>query len=279
MNVKLLLKAFFYHHIFIAFCALALCWQTFVLLHKTAANNHLYFFVFFATLLSYNTHFFLAAQKSTSSVQLRWFHQTKKFTLIFNSLVLAATLYYFYHLREISSYIILAVVFNAAYTAPLLFKTTLKIPLVFTFVKSYFIGIIWVFATGILPLFLIKQQLGLLEIAILLHRFLLVSIATLIFDYRDKLRDYELGVHTPANKMNEHQFHWFFIFNLFLMAGSVVFLFLSTNELVQWFQLVPCGFLWWAFLKSKKRTDDLFYLTLVDGALFLSAILSIFLLI
>lgn len=279
MSLKLLFKAFFYHHLFMAICATSLCWQTFVLLHKNAANNHLYLFVFFATLLSYNTHFFLASKKSKSSLQLQWFNESKKITLIFNALVLLATLYYFYFLKDISIYILLAVVFNVAYTAPLLFKNALKLPLAFTFVKSYFIGFTWVFATAILPMLVINQKPGLPEIALLIHRFFLVSIATLIFDYRDKLRDLELGVHTPANKMEEHQFQWFYIFNLMLMTVSVVFLYSSTKQAVQWLQLIPCAFLWWAFLQSKKRKDDMFYLSLVDGVLFLSAILSIFLLI
>lgn len=262
-----------------AICALALCWQTFVLLNQSALNNHLYLFVFFATLLSYNTHFFLAAKKSTSSLQLQWFYQTKKITLLFNRIVLIVSAYYFYLLKDIVVYILLAAFLNATYTAPLLFKNALKLPLAFTFVKSYFIGFTWVFATAILPMLVLQQKTGLPEMAVLIHRFLLVSIATLIFDYRDKLRDLELGVHTPANKMKEHEFQWFFIFNLLLMAASVIVLYLSTKQPEQWLQLLPCAFLWWAFLQSKKRTDDLFYLTLVDGALFLSALLSIFLLI
>lgn len=262
-----------------ALCAIVLSWQTFIILHKSPISYHLYFFTFFATLLSYNTHFYLAAQRSRSSEQLRWFHQTKKQTLFFNGIVLIATFYFFYYLQSIAVYIVVAVVLNAAYTAPLLLNKALKLPLLFTFVKSYFIGFIWTFVTAILPMLILNQKTGQTEIAIFLHRFLLVSSATLIFDYRDKLRDLELGVHTPANKMKEEQFHWFYILNLLLLVASVVLLSVTTKQLAQWLQMIPCLTLWWAFLRSKKRTDDLFYLTMVDGALFLSAILSIFLLI
>ena len=125
-----------------ALCAFVLSWQTFTILHKSPLSYHLYFFTFLATLLSYNSHFYLAAQRTRSSEQLRWFHQTKKETLFFNGIVLIATFYFFYYLQNIAVYIVVAFVFNAAYSAPLLLNKSLKLPLLFTFVKSYFIGFI-----------------------------------------------------------------------------------------------------------------------------------------
>lgn len=263
-----------------AICALALCFQTFIWLHAQKINEVLPFFLFAATLLSYNTHFFLASLKSDSSVQLQWFRKYNLFTIILNLSALAGTAFLFFKLPPSLHFFIAALILlNGAYTAPLLFKKALQLPIAFTFIKSYFIGFTWAFATVILPAVTATAKPGIGELIIFIHRFLLVSIATLIFDYRDKLRDLELGVHTPANKMKEHQFHWFFIANLLVFAATVIWLIIRIPSGWQWLQLIPCLFLWWLYLQSKKRADDLFYLCLVDGALFLSAAFSLFMLI
>ncbi|WP_407522138.1 hypothetical protein PDL71_14015 [Lacibacter sp. MH-610] len=151
--------------------------------------------------------------------------------------------------------------------------------MIFTLVKSYFIGFTWAVATVIFPIVLLKKEPGVNELVLFTHRFLLVSIATLLFDYRDRQRDFEQGVLTPANMLHEKQFHRFFNFNLLLfllVTAGVVVLFPAP---LQWLQFLLVFFFLWLHAMSRKRADDLFYLTWVDGSLFLSAVLSLFLLI
>ncbi|MBX9781775.1 MAG: hypothetical protein K2X48_00640 [Chitinophagaceae bacterium] len=235
-----------------ALCAAALCFPAYIWLHTQKINEALLFFLFAATLLSYNVHFFLASLKSGSSVQLQWFQKQKLFTIVFNFASLVFTGFLFFQLSSLYVFIIALIILNAAYTAPLLFKKALQLPVAFTFIKSYFNGFTWAFATVVLPVITVNEKPGITELAIFIHRFLLVSIATLIFDYRDKLRDLELGVHTPANKMKEHPFHWFFIANILVFIAAVLWLNLTISSGWQWLQFIPCFYLWWLYLQSKK---------------------------
>jgi hypothetical protein len=279
MYTRLFTKFFFFHHAFMAICALALCLQTFLLLSTATINYTLAGFIFSATLLSYNLHFFLASAKSNATEQLHWFRSTYRLTMVVNVLSLATTLFFLFYLREIWHFVLAAILLNATYTAPLLLKKALRLPLVFTFSKSYFVGFTWAFATVVLPLVLLQKQPGISELAVFTHRFMLVSAATLLFDYRDKERDLQWGVITPANIYNENQYHRFFIINFAALTGSAFWLIATVPSGWQWLQLLPCLYIWWLYLQSKKRSDDLFYLTWVDGSLFLSAALSLFLLI
>jgi hypothetical protein len=272
-------KLFFYHHVFMAVCAAALCLQTLVLLNHTTIDYLLAGFLFAATLLSYNLHFFLASLKSGATAQLLWFRNTYTFTLLVNAFSLIAIVFLLFYLKEIHPYVLIAVLLNGVYTAPLLFKKSLRLPLIFTLIKSYFVGFTWAFATVVLPVVLLQKQPGSSELAVFIHRFMLVSLATLLFDYRDKERDLQFRVFTPANVLNEKQYNLFFAFNFVLFAASALWLIMAAPSYWQWLQLLPCIYMWWLYRQSKKRTDDLFYLSFVDGSLFLSAVLSIFLLI
>ncbi len=267
-----------FHHIIIALCAAALCVQTKLFYSLFEYPLTLIAFVFFATLLSYNAHFSFAANKSNASEQLQWFNETKHFTLVFNIASLLATLWFWWKVRSINTHIVLAILFNAAYTAPLLLRKPIKLPSFLTFIKSYFIGFVWAYATVVLPLAFFEVEPNINEIFLFISRLLLVALATMIFDYRDRLRDFEMGVHTPANIMNEQQFQLFFLVNVLLYSVSVVFLAIRFETYLHLLQLIPGVTAIYLLRISKKQNSDYFYLGWVDGLLILSSLLSIFLL-
>lgn len=267
-----------FYHIVIAISAAALCVQTKLFYALFEYPLTLIAFVFFATLLSYNLHFSFAASKSTSSEQLQWFREAKNATIILNILSLFATLWFWWKIRSINTHIVLAIVFNAAYTAPLLLKNPIKLPSILTFIKSYFIGFVWAYATVVLPLAFFEVEPNINEVFLFMSRLLLVALATMIFDYRDRLRDFEMGVHTPANIMNEQQFQVFFIINVVLYSFSVIFLAIRFQTYLHLLQLIPGIVAIYLLRISKKQNSDYFYLGWVDGLLILSSLLSLFLL-
>lgn len=267
-----------FYHIVIAVSAAALCMQTKLFYSLFEYPLTLIAFVFFATLLSYNLHFSFAAGKSSSSEQLLWFRQAKNATFILNILSLVATLWFWWKVRSINTHIILAVIFNAAYTAPLLLKDPIKLPSILTFIKSYFIGFVWAYATVVLPLAFFEVEPNVNEVFLFISRLLLVALATMIFDYRDRLRDFEMGVHTPANIMNEQQFQLFFIINVVVYSFSVVFLAIRFHTYLHLLQLIPGVVAIYLLRISKTEDSDYFYLGWVDGLLILSSLLSLFLL-
>jgi hypothetical protein len=267
-----------FYHIVIAVSAAALCVQTKLFYSLFEYPLTLIAFVFFATLLSYNLHFSFAATKSSSSEQLEWFREAKNATIILNILSLIATLWFWWKIRSINTHIVLAILFNAAYTAPLLLKKPIKLPSILTFIKSYFIGFVWAYATVVLPLAFFEVEPNVNEVFLFISRLLLVALATMIFDYRDRLRDFEMGVHTPANIMNEQQFQIFFIINVVLYSFSVVFLAIRFETYLHLLQLIPAVVAIYLLRISKRQNSDYFYLGWVDGLLILSSLLSLFLL-
>lgn len=267
-----------FYHIVIAISAAALCIQTKLFYSLFDYPLTLIAFVFFATLLSYNLHFSFAAGKSTSSEQLQWFREAKNATLVLNILSLIATLWFWWKVRSINTLIILAIIFNAAYTAPLLLKNPIKLPSILTFIKSYFIGFVWAYATVVLPLAFFEVEPDVNEVFLFISRLLLVALATMIFDYRDRLRDFEMGVHTPANIMNEQQFQVFFIINVIIYSFSVIFLAIRFETYLHLLQLIPGVVAIYLLRISKTENSDYFYLGWVDGLLILSSLLSLFLL-
>lgn len=276
--MKSVIRFSFFHHIVIALCAAALCVQTKLFYSLFDYPLTLISFVFFATLLSYNVHFTFAARKSTSTDQLLWFHRTKTFTLVFNLLTLLATLWFWWKIREITVLILISILINASYTAPLLLKNPIKLPSYLTFIKSYFIGFVWSYATVVLPLAFFHVEPEMNEIFLFVSRILLVALATMIFDYRDKLRDFESGVHTPANLMNEKQFTVFFLINVLIYLFTIVFLAYRFSNSAHLLQIIPGLVLIYLLRESKRQDNDLFYLGWVDGVLILSSLLSLFLL-
>jgi hypothetical protein len=267
-----------FYHIVIALSAAALCIQTKLFYSLFEYPLTLIAFVFFATLLSYNLHFSFAASKSASSEQLQWFREAKYATVILNVLSLTATVWFWWKIRSINTHIVLAILFNAAYTAPLLLNKPIKLPSILTFIKSYFIGFVWAYATVVLPLAFFEVEPNVNEVFLFISRLLLVALATMIFDYRDRLRDFEMGVHTPANIMNEQQFQAFFIINVILYSFSVVFLAIRFETYLHLLQLIPGIVAIYLLRVSKSQHNDYFYLGWVDGLLILSSLLSLFLL-
>ncbi len=273
------IRFLFYHHIIIALCAAALCVQTKLFYSIFDYPLTLISFVFLATLFSYNVHFTLAAQKNNDSGQLTWFRQQKSFNLLFNLVTLLLMLWFWWKIRSVTHLIIISIIINFTYTGPLLLKKPVKLPALLTFKKSYFIGFVWSYVTVVLPLAFFKVDPQLNEIFLFMNRMMLVSLATMIFDYRDKIQDFESGVHTPANLMNEKQFTLFFWLNVIVYFFTVFVLAARFHNYIHLLQLIPGFVLVYLLNKSKKQTGEYFYLGIVDGVLILSALLSLFILI
>lgn len=257
-----------------AFCATSLVLQTYWIQHHSDNIFILPAFVFFATLLSYNLHFLLAATSNNTSVQLSWFEENKRFTKILNGCSFFMVCWTGLHLKGIHNWIVIPLLLNAAYTIPLLLKQNIRIPMLFSCSKSHFIGFTWAFVTVCLPLANIDafnfREDGLL----FLNRMMLVTIATLIFDYRDKDFDRKNGLITPANYMSEKSFDTLFLIHNILYGLSSIGLAYRYNEPLLLSQLICAGLLQILFQRSKKETGAFYYLGLVDGILLFSAILS-----
>lgn len=278
MKLKAFLRATLFTHLVIAAGTVLLCMQTQMCLGYDPHNLWLYVFLFFATLLSYNVHFFLAARKSNASEQLSWFRKKQLQVHALNLFSLLVVFVAGWQVRHLFPVLLPAIVFNAAYTAPLFFTGEMKLPLPFTFIKSYFIGFTWAYVTVILPLKDVQASFSFDAALLFLNRFFLVSIATLIFDWRDRYRDLQWGVVTPANLFSEQQFRYFFLVNLLAYSAVTIQLAATTEHALHYLQLIIVPVMWQLYRTAYRQSSDAFYLLYVDGLLVLSPLLSLFLL-
>jgi 4-hydroxybenzoate polyprenyltransferase len=253
--------------------------QTVMLLQLPVTNIWLYSFIFFATMLSYTGHFWLASKKSESSHQLQWYRKHQSITLLLMSVSFTALTISFLFIVNIWPFLVIAAVLNLFYTGPLLFKKSLRLPKIFTYLKSYVIGFVWAYVSVVLPIAFYEQAITVSVFLLFLNHFMLVSLLVLIFDYRDKLPDYEFGIHTPANAMNEREFGTFFLFNTLIYAGLVAALSFVLKQPLFLLQLLLVPVMILLQQQSKKQQSDLFYLFRVDGVMILSLLLSLFMLI
>jgi len=272
------LRISLFTHVVIASGTVLLSMQTQLLLGHSLQQPWLYLFLFFATLLSYNTHFWLAARKSYRSEQLKWFRKKQTLVHLLNMGSLVAVLISGWQIPQLLLPLLPALLFNAAYTAPLLVSGKVKLPVVFTFVKSYFIGFTWAWVTVVVPVKDLQLSLTPETLLLFMNRLLLVSIATLIFDWRDRYSDQEWGVLTPANLFTEKQYRYFFLLNLACYGLLTIQQVMISGEILHYLQLALIPLMWHLYRYSHRQPPDSFYLLYVDGLLVLAPCLSLFLL-
>ncbi len=273
--IKYTVTSLLFYHFLISSAATLLCWQTITELQHSVDESTLYGFTFFATLFSYNLHVYLGSLKDRNSEQLDWFRQHPITTRAILFLSFFGTIYFAFQLPTLLIAILAGIALNASYTAPLLLKKPIQLPLVLTFIKSYFIGFVWAYATVFLPALASNQSMDSSFLLLFGERLMLVAMATFIFDYRDHLVDLEWGVHTPANHLNEHQQRIFFLLNLLAYGLLVLFFAIETHHFNHLFQLANAAALWFLLVYSRKAPGDLFYLGWVDGILLLAPVLTV----
>ena len=128
-------------------------WQSSYLLHLNIPVDY-YWFVFFATLCSYNFHWYLTPPGSYDHLQVSTGpFSIKAPTCYFTLSVSSGSLIFFYKLREHWFALFFATLLTFLYSAP-------KIPLpYFRFLKQVAIGktifltTVWTYVTAILPVF------------------------------------------------------------------------------------------------------------------------------
>ncbi len=191
-----------YGNFFIAFCALALLWQTELILYESIHCNYLSIFVFSATLFLYALHRIVGIQKVQAfSNKYRYaiINQYRNHILIYALLGGGVAAWFFFYLNTTSQlFIILPAFLALGYVLPF-FGNERRLR-DFDYLKIFLVAIVWAFTTVLLPL--IEHGTLLLSytsILLLLERMLFIFAITLPFDIRDLKVDESIKVKTiPA---------------------------------------------------------------------------------
>jgi 4-hydroxybenzoate polyprenyltransferase len=265
---------FLFSSLYISLCAVLMTWQSGYLLHIAIPGDY-YWFVFFATICSYNFHWYLTPFSKNSAERTQWSIQHKSAHLLFYFAGVIGSVIFFYKLRQHWFALFFATVLTFLYSAP-------KIPIpVFKYFKQVAIGktifltTVWTYVTTILPVFVAGELHFNHEMKwFSASRFFLIYAICLLFDYRDRDEDKEEGIRTFVNYFDETIVTRLFILTLVAFAVfTMALLFSNVPILTVFIILVPGVILFYISGEVKKSVSDYLYYFILDGLMMLSALL------
>lgn len=260
------------HSIFIAGCAVALSFQTTLLL-KLNLNLVVYGFIFFATLCSYNFYWIISKLSFASKENIRGLikKQTTGFLLLLVSFI--GLLYCLWQSAIPLHFVITAILLTLLYAIPLLPVSFLKFTRKAGVLKTILLAFTWTYVTVIIPM---QKDYGLLNNAdffIISRRFLFMLMLCIIFDNRDKEMDKIRGLRSLATDLKPSIlriliyciFALLFISNFFFRSYGIT---LSQSVALQ----ISTIALLVVYFYSNKKQGYLFYYFFVDGMMLFSAL-------
>lgn len=272
-----LFRFFIYSNLFIACCAVLMVYQTCQLLLHKRPDIYFTIFVFFATLCSYNFHWYLTpADHNISSPRMQWLSRHRNIHILFFFIGLSGTVLACWSLLAWWQWLLLAAILTFLYSAPKIphpyFRQLRKV----AYGKTIFLAFTWMYVTTILPLLMGSQNWEPVFSIFAVHRFFLVYLICILFDYRDREYDKIVGIRSLITWLSEKGITRLFVFSL---SAFVIFsLWMSQFEQPYYIVillLIP-GFIAAALYHyAQKNFSDFLYYFVLDGLMALSAILTL----
>lgn len=260
------------HSIFVSACAVALCFQTFSILHITP-NNYAYGFIFCATLSSYNFYWLISKYYFNKRLSIPAFLRKNFSNILLFSLAGVGVLVFLYFLPGILMNAFIACGLTLIYSIPLWpFKKPLHFPKI-GFLKTVLLAFTWAYVTVIIPvqqsIFISNLPVGLLFSA----RFCFMLMLCTIFDSRDIHVDKIHALKSLATDVNKRtlQIIMAIVFTLYITAGLFLRYYFDTNVQIIAFLIVGLVTLC-AYKLSLKKQGYFFYYFAVDGLMLFSAV-------
>lgn len=259
--------------VFIGLCAVALCWETNILLGLKPAHWSLYSFVFGATLLQYNLHYFFKKQHAFPSERQDWSirNRTTQKILIGFGLVLIGISMFWLEPRHFVVLVVLAVL-ASLYSFPLL--PMVRKPLKeYGLLKIVLLSLEWTLVTVWFP----ADQQGVDMTSywlVFFRRFLFMFVLCLLFDLRDMKLDAANGIRTLPVRLGTKATYQLAdgLLVLFLVI-SLWQLFRTGNYPFFHAMLLSAALTRFVIQQTKKMNNDYIYLAGIDGMMLVQAIL------
>ena len=260
------------HSIFIAVCAVALTFQTALLL-KLNINLFIYGFIFFATLCSYNFYWIISKATFARDNTLGTLLKKEKTGLIILFLSAIGVFFCLFQYPLPVEFIITSVLLTCLYALPLLpFK-----PFYFIrkagVLKTFLLAFTWTYVTVFIPVQKTYLLLSSAELFVFTRRFLFMLMLCIIFDNRDKAVDKIRGLHSLATVLKPAHLR-VFIYLIFVVLFTTNFLYSSYG--ITFRQSVALHISTLALLAvyfySLKKRSYLFYYFFVDGMMLFLAL-------
>jgi 4-hydroxybenzoate polyprenyltransferase len=260
--------------VYIAFCAVAMTWQSNELLQLQHDRNTFYGFVFFSTICSYNFHWYLTPPMSDdTSHRLAWGQRQRALQLFLCAVGLIGSLWYYLPLQQhwlpVSGAIFLTFLYSAPKLAYKPFIWLRKIAIG----KTLFLTFVWTYVTTVLPALVANDVHGLSLTLLTLHRFFLIYAICILFDNRDREEDKKQGIRSLITWFNDTGVSRLYYLSVVLAAVFAVGLLFYVDGWVVGTLLVPVAVTATVKRYSETHASDYVYYFYLDGLMMLSALL------
>ena len=248
-------------------------WQSSHLLQLPISSDY-YWFVFFATICSYNFHWFLTPHSQNAGERIRWsaHHKNIQGLLYFAGVI--GSVIFFYKLRQHWFALFFATLLTFLYSAH-------KIPLPFfrflkqvAIGKTIFLATVWTYVTTMLPVFIARLHFSHEMKWFAASRFFLIYSICILFDFRDRADDKEEGIRTMVNYFEEPGVDRLFLFScIAFIIFTFGLLFTGVSFITILILILPGIILYSIYGRAKKSVSDYLYYFVLDGLMMLSALL------
>ena len=262
--------------LYVAICAVVVTWQTSWLLLDMSPSGSLLGFVFFATVCSYNFHWYLTPRSVNPSRRIQWTHRHRVLHFILYLVGGVGAAVYFFYLTPFIVALLPGILLTFLYSAPKLPQKIFRGLRRIAIGKTLYLAFVWVYITTVLPIIVAGARWHPSFTFFIASRFFFVYACCLIFDYRDREDDRAAGIVSMITLLNEKGIDRLFY-------GSMILFFLTSIALSHYHYpafyilllLIP-GAVVTAIYKEAKRnfSDDLYYI-LLDGMVMFSGLLML----
>jgi 4-hydroxybenzoate polyprenyltransferase len=267
---------FIFSSLYIAICAVLMTWQTSQLLLGAPPPIRLLGFVFFATICSYNFHWWLTPRTAVPTYRVQWTlrHKPLHFVLYLTGAV-GAAVYFFYLLPWVFA-ICIAAFFTFLYSAPKLPQPIFRQLARIAIGKTLFLTFVWVYVTGVLPLIVADVPWRTSYVLFVAGRFFLVYGICIIFDYRDREDDKRHGIRSLITFLDDKRIdRLFFITMALYFASSLALAIFHISAFYILLLLVPGLITALLYHESKRNDSDYLYYVVLDGLMMFSGLLML----
>ena len=262
--------------LYVAICAVLMIWQTSRLLLDAPPSIHLLGFAFFATICSYNFHWYLTPRSASPSRRVHWTHHHKRLHIVLYLIGAIGSIAFFFHLTEFMLAIGFAALLTFLYSAPKLPQRIFRRLRSFAIGKTFFLTFVWVYVTAVLPVIVAGASWNGSFYWYIASRFFLIYACCLIFDFRDREDDRTHGIVSMVTLLSERNIDWLFIISMIL--------FFFTSIALSWYYfpafyiillLIPGVILAALYPETKRNYSDYLYYVVLDGIVMLSGLLML----
>lgn len=285
-----------YSNFFIGLCALALSYETFILLDIPVSNSWFLLLVFLCTVFIYSLHYFIKSKSAKTDSRLIWCRRNSILLLfiLLASLLLSigGVIYHYeaiflidgkFNYRNLIWFSLIPLI-ALAYSYPIIPWKSKSIRQI-GWLKMASLAFIWSFTTVMLPVLMLHDSanthFGTVQtIALFINRFFFIAALGFLFNINDYEEDKDDKIQTMAVLLGPSKsLYW----GKWLLAGINI---LTGLSLIHFFGLhqpplyaailLPPLLVFYAFHNFKFSADEALFVLRYDGLMIIKALLLIF---